>query len=170
MDEPTDGVDPIGRRQIRDLLVSLKEAGMTIFLNSHLLSEVELVCTRVGILHRGKLVKTGSVEDLTRASGKYRVKIADDQKSVVTESLPDLQFSERADETWIRLEVTDASELNHQIDRLRGSGVQILSIVPEVQTLEARFMEIISDIDGDEGDIPRFEKPTKHVADPNSES
>ncbi|GMQ80919.1 MAG: ABC transporter ATP-binding protein [Rhodothermia bacterium] len=158
LDEPTDGVDPIGRRQIRDLLVSLKGTGMTIFLNSHLLSEVEHVCTRVGILHRGKLVRTGSVEDLTRVSGKYEIQIADDQKPLVTESFPDMQFSDRLDEAWVRLEAADATELNQQIDRLRNSGVQILSIVPQVRSLEASFMEIIGDIDGDEGGIPRFDK------------
>ena len=163
LDEPTDGVDPIGRRQIRDLLVSRKDTGMTIFLNSHLLSEVELVCTRVGILHRGKLVKTGSVDDLTRASGRYQIQIAENQKSELTELFPDLHFANRSDETWIQFEAADASELNLQIDRLRNSGIQILSIVPQVQTLESRFMEIIGDIDDSPGGIPRFEKRTENV-------
>ena len=61
LDEPTDGVDPIGRKEIRDILVELRKKGKTIFLNSHLLSEVELVTDRVGILNKGKLLREGTV-------------------------------------------------------------------------------------------------------------
>src|SRR5437867_11780295 len=64
LDEPTDGVDPIGRKEIRDLLLDLKHKGKTIFLNSHLLSEVELICDRVAILNKGDLIKEGSVDEL----------------------------------------------------------------------------------------------------------
>jgi len=66
LDEPTDGVDPIGRKEIRDILTNLRAKGKTIFLNSHLLSEVEMICDRVAILNKGDLIKEGSVDDLTR--------------------------------------------------------------------------------------------------------
>src|ERR1700687_861426 len=72
LDEPSDGVDPIGRRQIRDILHTLEEKGVTIFLNSHLLAEVELFCRDVAIIHRGKVALEGKVTDLTAGSG-YRV-------------------------------------------------------------------------------------------------
>src|SRR5436190_3225372 len=72
LDEPSDGVDPIGRRQIRDILNGLEEKGVTIFLNSHLLAEVELFCRDVAIIHKGKLALEGKVKDLTAGSG-YRV-------------------------------------------------------------------------------------------------
>ena len=75
LDEPTDGVDPIGRIQIRELLHSLEEQGVTIFLNSHLLSEVELFCHDVAIIHRGRVALEGRVRDLTAGSG-YRVEAA----------------------------------------------------------------------------------------------
>src|SRR5947209_7063566 len=65
LDEPTDGVDPVGRREIRELMERLKEQGKTIFVNSHLLSEVELVCDRVAILRKGEVVQEGTVEALT---------------------------------------------------------------------------------------------------------
>ena len=65
LDEPTDGVDPIGRKEIRDILIELKNRGKTIFINSHLLSEVELVSDKVAILNEGKLVKYGTVDELT---------------------------------------------------------------------------------------------------------
>ncbi|MCH8348221.1 MAG: ATP-binding cassette domain-containing protein [Proteobacteria bacterium] len=73
LDEPTDGVDPVGRREIRDLLVQLRDQGKTIFLNSHLLSEVEQVCTRVAILNKGRLVREGSIEALTAIEPVYEV-------------------------------------------------------------------------------------------------
>lgn len=73
LDEPTDGVDPVGRREIRDILVELKNEGKTVFINSHLLSEVEKVCTSIAILNEGKLVRTGSIDELTAADRSYRL-------------------------------------------------------------------------------------------------
>src|SRR5436190_15953839 len=71
LDEPTDGVDPVGRRHIREILTHLKSKGRTIFLNSHLLGEVELICDRVGILQRGEMVREGSIAELTRTRGTF---------------------------------------------------------------------------------------------------
>lgn len=70
LDEPTDGLDPVGRREIRGVLKGLRDQGKTVFLNSHLLGEVERVCDRVAILIEGKVVRQGTVEDLT-ARGRY---------------------------------------------------------------------------------------------------
>src|SRR3984893_14731495 len=75
LDEPSDGVDPVGRRQIREILHGLEEKGVTIFLNSHLLAEVELFCRDVAIIHKGKLALEGKIKDLTAGSG-YRLEIA----------------------------------------------------------------------------------------------
>jgi ABC-2 type transport system ATP-binding protein len=71
LDEPTGGVDPVGRRAIRDIVVELRDEGKTIFLNSHLLSEVEKVCTQIAILRDGSLVRRGSVEELTAVDRVY---------------------------------------------------------------------------------------------------
>ena len=70
LDEPTDGVDPVGRKEIRDLLLQLKGEGRTIFVNSHLLGEVEMIFSdRVAILHKGELKHIGTVAELTPAGG-----------------------------------------------------------------------------------------------------
>ena len=71
LDEPTDGIDPVGRREIRDLLVSLRDQGKTIFLNSHLLSEVERISDEVAILKDGKLLEKGRVEDFISVNQQY---------------------------------------------------------------------------------------------------
>src|SRR5205807_2715966 len=75
-DEPTDGVDPIGRKEIRTIMQRLKERGVTIFLNSHLLGEVELICDRVGILQKGKLIREGDIATLTRQRGVFVLGLA----------------------------------------------------------------------------------------------
>src|SRR5262249_33441086 len=75
LDEPSDGVDPVGRRHIREILASLEANGVTIFINSHLLAEVELFCHDVAILHRGKVALSGTVKELTSGKG-YRLTAA----------------------------------------------------------------------------------------------
>src|SRR5207302_11181795 len=79
LDEPTDGVDPVGRKEIRAILQHLKEQGKTIFINSHLLSEVELVCDRVGILQSGEMIREGDIPTLTRQQGLFIIGLAPGQ-------------------------------------------------------------------------------------------
>ena len=75
LDEPTDGVDPIGRRDIRNVLLDLKGQGKTVFLNSHLLGEVEMICDRVAILHQGIVVRQGRIGDLTQDRQYYEIEL-----------------------------------------------------------------------------------------------
>ncbi len=76
LDEPTDGVDPVGRREIRAIVTGLKEQGKTVFLNSHLLSELEMVCDRVAILVRGVVSSQGTLDELTRGQRRYEIELA----------------------------------------------------------------------------------------------
>jgi ABC-2 type transport system ATP-binding protein len=76
LDEPTDGVDPVGRRDIRNVLLHLKERGKTVFLNSHLLSELEMVCDEVAILVQGVVSAHGTMDELTKDSRRYEIEIA----------------------------------------------------------------------------------------------
>src|SRR5437016_2241455 len=73
LDEPTDGVDPVGRREIRDILRDEAKNGCAVLLNSHLLSEIELTCDRVAVLRKGKVAALGTVEELTRRTAKYKL-------------------------------------------------------------------------------------------------
>jgi ABC-2 type transport system ATP-binding protein len=75
LDEPTDGVDPVGRRDIRDVLQRLRGEGKTVFVNSHLLSELEMVCDRVAIMVKGRVAKHGTIDDLTVKSQRYEVEL-----------------------------------------------------------------------------------------------
>src|SRR5690242_6797472 len=76
LDEPTDGVDPVGRREIRDVLLSLRRQGKTVFINSHLLSELELVCDRVAILIAGQVARQGTPDELSAAKQRYEIEVA----------------------------------------------------------------------------------------------
>lgn len=75
LDEPTDGVDPVGRRDIRNILARIKEEGRTVFINSHLLSELEMVCDRVAILVQGKVSSQGTIDELTRDQQRYDIEV-----------------------------------------------------------------------------------------------
>jgi ABC-2 type transport system ATP-binding protein len=75
LDEPTDGVDPGGRRDIRNVLTRLREQGKTVFVNSHLLSELEMICDRVAILVAGQVAKQGGIDELTAAKQRYEIEL-----------------------------------------------------------------------------------------------
>src|SRR6185436_10455054 len=75
LDEPTDGVDPVGRMAIREIVLELKHKGVTLFLNSHLLMEVEMICDRVVILSHGKILRQGKMAELTPRTGSVRFEL-----------------------------------------------------------------------------------------------
>lgn len=95
LDEPTAGVDPIGSRAIRDIILSLKEQGMTVFLCSHLLEQVQEVCDNVGILYRGCLIANGSMDEITRDRSVTDISLRNPSPELLA------QIRELAGETWI---------------------------------------------------------------------
>src|SRR5712692_816991 len=123
LDEPSDGVDPVGRRQIREILGALEEKGVTIFINSHLLVEVELFCKEVAILHRGKMALSGRVRDLTAGKG-YRLSAAQ-----VPERLQE-ELKQRAGATAVHDGLSDfhfstREQVNEAVPLLRAEKCEI---------------------------------------------
>ncbi|QQS37593.1 MAG: ABC transporter ATP-binding protein [Ignavibacteriales bacterium] len=144
LDEPTDGVDPIGRKEIRDILIDLKNKNKTIFLNSHLLSEVELITDRVGILNKGKLLKEGTVKELTEKKEEYKLELA----SSIADENPFARFSlAKITDVSYTVRVNSDEELNHLIDQLRNSNLMIKEIVKQKTTLEDMFISLIKEAD-----------------------
>ncbi len=142
LDEPTDGVDPIGRREIRDILLNLKKQGKTIFLNSHLLSEVESVCDRVGILNKGKLIKTGPVEGLISTKPAYRIETAGLTENIIDkikESFPHANIEDYI----ISITLDNSRQINRMVDLLRQSEIDVISVTPIKVSLEDSFMRLI---------------------------
>ncbi len=143
LDEPTDGVDPIGRREIRDLLLEQKARGATIFLNSHLLSEVERLCDRVAILNEGTLLREGSVADLTRAQAAWQLEVRPASSEALLAACRRVPGASVAEG---RVQVLgDVAALNALIDALRGQGVEILAVTPRRDSLEDVFVKILNE-------------------------
>ena len=142
LDEPTDGVDPVGRKAIRGLLQHLKGQGKTIFLNSHLLGEVELICDRVGILQRGEMVREGSVEALTRQRGRFVIGLADGQAFPEEEVNKQGYVTLRGDPFW-EVELEDWQSIDPVVDLLRGRGLSIRHLVEKRQSLEDLFLKTV---------------------------
>jgi ABC-2 type transport system ATP-binding protein len=84
LDEPTDGVDPVGRRDIRTVLQQMRDEGRTVFINSHLLGELEMVCDTVGIMHKGQVVSMGSIEKLTEGMLRYEIEVEGELEAAST--------------------------------------------------------------------------------------
>jgi ABC-2 type transport system ATP-binding protein len=142
LDEPTDGVDPVGRAAIRGIVEDLKRRGITVFINSHLLMEVELVCDRVAILSKGKLIREGSVDELTPRTGKVQFELREARADLATlMSGIGTGFGPLA--RGFELKVTDV-ELDQAIDRLRSAGVGIREIAQRRLTLEESFIHLVS--------------------------
>lgn len=147
LDEPTDGVDPIGRKEIRDILLNLKKQGKTIFINSHLLSEVELISDRVAILNKGVLIKEGTVEDLTTEKETYSIQFSNEVTGTTLKEVLEDFIIANIKPTGFELKVNNDEELNMVIDHLRRIGVIIKSIVPVKMSLEDMFISLINESD-----------------------
>ena len=142
LDEPTDGVDPVGRRRIRDILLATRRNGTTIFINSHLLSEVERTCDRVAILHRGRLVREGTIGDLTAPTMRYRIRLGEGQ-NVAPQRLAAEGLMPAAGNGSLEVEVADLNALNLLVDRLRADGLLIAEVSPLRTALEDVFIAVL---------------------------
>jgi ABC-2 type transport system ATP-binding protein len=150
LDEPTDGVDPVGRREIRDLLREEAAKGRAILLNSHLLSEIELTCDRVAVLRKGKVAAMGRVEELvTKKTGETGV--SSREYKLVASGLDDAllasfrgtgAYAERLN-GHVKLTARDAVHLNSLIDMARSRGALLTELTPEKQSLEDVFVDLV---------------------------
>ncbi len=160
LDEPTDGVDPVGRREIRAIMQRLKEQGKTIFLNSHLLGEVEKICDRVGILQKGIMIREGDITTLTSQKGTFLVGLAQGQILPQEEAQKlGYQVLPRGDFWEIKLE--DGQSIDPMVDLLRGRGLSLRYLVEKRQTLEDMFMETVESAE------PGVDAPRRRPARPD---
>jgi len=151
LDEPAEGIDPLGRVVVRNILRRVRERGTTLFMNSHLLTEVEMVCDEVAILHDGKVVESGVLAQLTSREREYRVTVASAPEGIP--AILDGSVSAIEPTTapaglaaWI-VTVQDREQLNAAVDRLRRSEVLIDSVEPVRSSLEDVFLRAIGGAD-----------------------
>ena len=139
LDEPTDGMDPLGRREVRSVCRELADAGKTIFINSHILSEIELICDRIALMKSGELVEQGTIAELTSSRGGYELVVP------VAEGLNDwlreqtLSFA--SVNGHFHVQVPDRASANTLIDALRQRSIQIESLTAKRRSLESVFIE-----------------------------
>ncbi len=167
LDEPTDGVDPVGRRDIRKVLLELKAQGKTVFLNSHLLSELEMVCDRVAIMVQGKVASQGTIDELTQDGRRYEIELAYDT-GVAERHLAGLlvggagqpqghtpgalmrlsaapEVEGTVDRGMLILKTTDPERVQPVLDDIRKRGLTIRSVRQHRPSLEDLFMRAVVD-------------------------
>ncbi len=141
LDEPTDGVDPVGRAAIRELVLELKRSGVTLFLNSHLLLEVELMCDRVVIMDRGRILREGTIQDLTPSTGLVRFELQAPHAGL-EQLLEGVGERLRVDGTAFEIALQEGGT-DAVIDRLRAAGASIRSVQPRRLNLEESFLDLV---------------------------
>lgn len=145
LDEPMSGLDPMGRREIRELIASLRETGTTVFMSTHILSDVEALCDEVAILRNGKLAATGKLDDLLAREGdnqSFEIMVT----GVAAEALrsPISQIagaSVSATANGASIEVLDEKDIDRVMQIIRGEGGKLLSVQPVRRSLEELFVE-----------------------------
>jgi ABC-2 type transport system ATP-binding protein len=173
LDEPTDGVDPVGRREIRDVLLRLRGEGRTVFVNSHLLQELEMISDRVAILVAGRVVRQGTMDELTRESQCFTVEIEGGEDAAAklmaalgsTDGAPWTEVKGRdvlprfagalasglrveVQGTTVRVATREAAAMQGVIDAVRRAGLVVRRIEPVRQSLEDLFMETVGGVEG----------------------
>ncbi|MEL7498500.1 MAG: ABC transporter ATP-binding protein [Planctomycetota bacterium] len=162
LDEPTDGLDPRARAEMREIIRNLQTQGVTIFLNSHLLQEVEMICDRVAILDKGKLRFCGDVDSVDR----HFKQSTNQEGDVVAEALITVELSlvgsvdaanqclqsmshdrreSRSGSLDYVVRAKDQAEIDQLVDRLRSAGLSLVALTPSKMTLEDAFLKIVDE-------------------------
>jgi ABC-2 type transport system ATP-binding protein len=143
LDEPTSALDPVGRRDVRDLIRSLRDDGITVFLNSHMLAEVEQVCDRVAVVDRGHVVFAGRLDELA-TEPSVRVVVSD-----IDERLLDVLHRhgevERLDPQTIRITLRAGQDAAQVAATVVGGGWRLQALLPSAESLEDAFLRLIRD-------------------------
>ncbi|MDN5940309.1 MAG: ABC transporter ATP-binding protein [Nitrospira sp.] len=142
LDEPMSGLDPMGRKEVRDLILSLRDQGKTVFFSTHILSDVEMICDRVGILAKGKMLSVGRVEDFVSDQGAHSIEVV--CEGVVGDEVPiikrcALRVLQRGSRCLIMLPGQDV--LEDVLSAVRNAGGKLVSVLPQKGSLEEVFVE-----------------------------
>ena len=139
LDEPANGLDPAGIREMRELLRTLaEERDMAVFVSSHLLAEVELMCDRVAIIHKGKILREATVHDLISGSRMMEFKVGDVARAADVLRATGVEVETNGDRLFVAIEESATPPL---IAALATNGVEVFHAQKRVQTLEASFLE-----------------------------
>jgi ABC-2 type transport system ATP-binding protein len=139
LDEPANGLDPAGIREIRELLRHLaRDRQMAVFVSSHLLAEIELMCDRVAIIHKGRMLREGSVAELISSRREMEFRVGDVGRAAEVFRAKGLEFREDTDRLWVSIDENDAPPL---VAALAENGVAVFHAQRRVDSLEEMFLE-----------------------------
>lgn len=141
LDEPMSGLDPVGRREVRDLIAALRDEGKTVFMCSHILSDIEVLCDRVAILKRGRLAQVGYLDELrgtTDGPSRMEVLATGTDAGTLKQHLPEVEITPTP--RGLRIELSSESEIEGVLAALRKVDGKIVSIQPVKQSLEELFL------------------------------
>jgi ABC-2 type transport system ATP-binding protein len=140
LDEPTGGLDPIAHREIRDLILSFRDEGRTVFISSHELSEVELICDRVAIIHKGEIARQGKLTELLKG-GRLEVTVNGVDEGLARKLSAGGVLHQLAD--GYLLDLPEDQDANSIVDAVRGAKGTVVSMVPRRKRLEDLFVETV---------------------------
>jgi ABC-2 type transport system ATP-binding protein len=142
LDEPMSGLDPLGRREVRDIILALKQRGCTVFFSSHILSDAETLCSRVGIMAQGRLVASGRVDEMVAFALKgWELIVAGLNPAVVDSLGPRVRKVTPLSHDRFAIELPPDAQPERLIAELRGTGATLVSLNPLRETLEDVFLQ-----------------------------
>lgn len=144
LDEPTSALDPMGRRDVRDMVLALKERGTTIFLNSHLLSEVEMTCDRVGIMNKGKLVQVSDLKSMVRPGHTVEIRAVGLSEETI-EKIRAVANRFEQNDSYLVVTVDEEETLSDLARMIMESGASLTEFTPRQVPLEEAFMQVIEE-------------------------
>lgn len=142
LDEPTSGLDPAGRKEVLELLASLKAAGKTVFLSSHILPEVEQICDRIVIIDRGRLLRSGSLEEMLASGSRVEI-LADEVSEEARQAVTGKGAEIHTDPHGVRI-VADVALKRELTEMLWNAGSDVISMNPVRSSLEELFLKTVS--------------------------
>lgn len=144
LDEPMSGLDPIGRREVRELIAELREAGTTVFMSTHILSDIEALCDEVAILRKGRLAAVGHLDELLARSGEHQtfeINVTSVSVETLSEQMKQLSGAEiSAKANGASIQVSDENDVEKVLQITRNAGGKLISVQPVRQSLEELFV------------------------------
>jgi ABC-2 type transport system ATP-binding protein len=147
LDEPTDGLDPLGRKEVRTICRELAQAGKTVFINSHILAEIELICDRIALMKSGEIIEQGTIAEVTSSRGGYEVVVP--AGDGLSDWLREKTLSFASLNGHLRIQVEDRVSANALIDALRQKNIEIEALAASRRSLESVFIERVAADDTD---------------------
>jgi ABC-2 type transport system ATP-binding protein len=142
LDEPTSALDPLGRREVRQIMMELRDRGKTVFLNSHLLSEIEMICDRVAIINKGKIVTEGALGDLLAGTVEVEMQV-EGLSAPMLDELSALCVSFKVEGSQIRLSLNNNGDIPALAEAVVRNGGKLFSLNARQNSLEDLFVDLV---------------------------